>query len=146
MYSALHDDNRHTIHISKYKPALVSGNCGCWKALDILVIYGFLYLNLLCIVSKSRAQNYGCLGYKICFFTHTCKACGEFFIYTVHFFLHIFSVKVKKFLRYYPLKLFKNRMSDGTLRHFYAEVVSNCGSNHRKSRFLLNCSAALHAL
>ena len=94
MYSALHDDNRHTIHISKYKPALVSGNCGCWKALDILVIYGCLYLNLLCIVSKSRAQNYGCLRYKICFFTHTCKACGEFFIYTVHFFLHIFSVKV----------------------------------------------------
>ena len=37
-------------------------------------------------------------------------------------------------------------MSDGTLRHFYAEVVSNCGSNHRKGGFLLNCAAALHAL
>ena len=32
------------------------------------------------------------------------------------------------------------------LRHFYAEVVSNCGSNHSKGGFLLNCTTALHAL
>lgn len=146
MDSALHDDNRHTIHISKYKPALVSGNCGCWKALDILVIYGCLYLNLLCIVSKSRAKTMAVSGTKSVFSRTLARHVVSFSYILFIFFSIYFLFKFKKFLRYYPLKLFKNRMSDGTIRHFYAEVVSNCGSNHRKSRFLLNCAAALHAL
>lgn len=71
---------------------------------------------------------------------------GQKVLMAVHFFSIYFLFKLKNFLRCYPLKFFKNRMSDGTLRHFYAEVVSNCGSNHRKGSFLINCAATLHAL
>ena len=55
----------------------------------------------LCMARVAHREGYPEIGLyweKACLlytsFTHPCKACGEFFIYTVHFFLHIFSVKV----------------------------------------------------
>ena len=60
------------------------------------------------------------------------------------FFSIYFLSKFKKFLRYYPLKLFKNRMSDGTLRHFYAEVLCNGCADHSEGVLRLLKAALLH--